>query len=104
VEALAPDILTRNGHATYLPGNRWILTDTSPDEERKQHVYLFDTRSRRTHSLGRYHSPPEYTGYWRCDTTPRGSPDGRNVIFDSPHGGNGRQMYLADIRGIVTAP
>jgi hypothetical protein len=29
------------------------------------------------------------------------SPDGRKVIIDSPHGGNGRQMYLIDISSIV---
>ena len=42
-----------------------------------------------------------YTGYWRCDTTPRFSPNGRRVIVDSPHGGNGRQMYLIDVSEIV---
>ena len=46
-------------------------------------------------------TPPEYRGEWRCDTTPRYSRDGRKVIFDSPHGGNGRQMYLADIGSII---
>ena len=29
------------------------------------------------------------------------SPDGRSVIIDSPHAGNGRQMYLIDITAIV---
>jgi hypothetical protein len=29
------------------------------------------------------------------------SPDGRSVVIDSPHGGNGRQMYLIDISAIV---
>jgi hypothetical protein len=100
-EAVAPDILTRDGHVSYLPGNRWILTDTSPDEQRKQHPYLFDTRTGRLAPLGHFYSPPEYTGFWRCDTTPRFSPDGRKVVVDSPHGGNGRQMYLIDISEIV---
>jgi Tol biopolymer transport system component len=93
--------MARDGHVSYLPGNRWILTDTSPDEQRKQHPYLFDTRTARIAPLGHFYSPPEYTGFWRCDTTPRFSPDGRKVIVDSPHGGNGRQMYLIDISEIV---
>jgi len=51
--------------------------------------------------LGHFHSPPEYTRVWRCDTTPRFSPDGKKVVFDSPHGGNGRQMYLVDVSAIT---
>ena len=47
--------------------------------------------------LGHFRLPPEYAGEWRCDTHPRFSPDGRKVVIDSAHGGNGRQMYLIDI-------
>ncbi|MBC7927317.1 MAG: hypothetical protein H7039_16835 [Bryobacteraceae bacterium] len=101
VEAVAPAVLTENGHATYLPGKRWFVTDTYPDKERRQHVYLFDTRTERRVALGSFLSPPAYTGYWRCDTTPRISPDGTKVIVDSPHGGDGRQMYLIDIGGLT---
>ena len=100
-QAVAPDVLTRNGHCSYVRGSRWILTDTSPDKERKQRVYLFDTVTSRRVELGAFYSPPEYTGVWRCDTTPRASADGRFVIFDSPHGGNGRQMYLVEIDGLL---
>ena len=96
-----PEVLTRNGHCNYLPGSRWILTDTGPDDKRMQEVYIYDTKTRRKVSLGFYHTPPEYRGKWRCDTTPRYSRDGRKVIFDSPHGGNGRQMYLVDIDPII---
>ena len=102
VEAVAPDVMTENGHNTYLPGKRWILNDTYPDkQERKQHVYLYDTQTGRKTPLGHFHSPPEYTGEWRCDTHPRYSPDGTKVVIDSPHGGNGRQLYLIDISEIV---
>jgi Tol biopolymer transport system component len=52
--------------------------------------------------LGAFRSPQEYTGEWRCDTHPRFSPDSRKVVIDSPHGGNGRQLYLIDISGIVS--
>ncbi len=100
-EVFAPDAMSVNGHASYLPGKRYIVSDTYPDENRMQHIYLYDTRTRKRLELGQFHSPPEYTGYWRCDTTPRFSPDGRKIIIDSPHGGNGRQMYLIDISGMV---
>ena len=55
----------------------------------------------RRYPLGHFRSPPAYTGEWRCDTHPRFSPDGRKVVIDSPHGGNGRQMYLIDASAIV---
>ncbi len=28
VEAIGPDVMTEDGHCSYLPGNRWILNDT----------------------------------------------------------------------------
>ena len=93
--------MTVNGHCTYLPGNRYILNDTYPDKQRNQNPYLYDLKTGRRHPLGHFHSPPAYTGEWRCDTHPRFSPSGKNVIIDSAHGGNGRQLYLIDISGIV---
>lgn len=101
VEVVGPDVMTVNGHCTYLPGNEWILNDTYPDRERKQNPYLYHVKSGKRHPLGPFFSPPQYTGEWRCDTHPRFSPDGKKVVIDSPHGGNGRQLYLIDISEIV---
>jgi len=101
-EVVGKGIMTRNGHCTYLPGNRWILNDTYPDKERKQHVYLYHVATGKTVPLGGFFLPPEYEGEWRCDTHPRFSPDGQSVIIDSPHTGAGRQMHLIDISTIIT--
>ncbi len=98
---IGKDIMNRNGHCSYLPGNEWVLNDTYPDRERKQTVYLYHVKTRRTVPLGRFYLPPEYKGEWRCDTHPRFSPDGRSVIIDSPHLGRGRQMHLIDISHII---
>ena len=100
VEVVGKGIMTRNGHCTYLPGNEWILNDAYPDKDRKQPVYLYHIPTQRTVSLGRFPSPPQYKGEWRCDTHPRLSPDGRTVTIDSPHAG-GRQMYLIDISAAI---
>ena len=104
VEVVGSEVMTVNGHCTYLPGNEWILNDTYPDRERKQHPYLYHVKSGARKPLGHFFSPPEYTGEWRCDTHPRFSPDGKKVVIDSPHGGNGRQLYLIDIRELVGGP
>lgn len=101
VEVVGKGIMTQNGHCSYLPGNKWILNDTYPDKERKQNVYLYNIATGRKVSLGSFYLPSQYKGEWRCDTHPRFSPDGRSVIIDSPHEGNGRQMHLIDISKIV---
>lgn len=101
VEVVGEGVMTENGHCTYLPGNAWILNDTYPDRRRLQHPYLYHVRTGARYPLGHFHSPPEYTGEWRCDTHPRFSPDGRKVVIDSPHGGAGRQLHLIDISEIV---
>ncbi len=101
VEVVGRGVMTRNGHCTYLPGNEWILNDTYPDRDRYQEVYLYHVSSGRKVVLGRFHSPPAYTGEWRCDTHPRASRDGKRVVIDSPHGGRGRQLHLLDIGAIV---
>lgn len=103
VNVIGKDEMPVNGHLSYLPGKRshWILNDTYPDKDRMQKPFLFDTRDRRTIPLGRFYAPPAYTGEWRCDTHPRISPDGRTVVIDSAHGGNGRQMYAIDISALI---
>jgi hypothetical protein len=103
VAAIGPDVMTVNGHCTYLPGNKWILNDAYPDKQRNQNVYLYEIATGKRVELGSFHSPNGYTGEWRCDTHPRFSPGGRWVTIDSPHGGNGRQVYLIDIRGVTKA-
>jgi hypothetical protein len=101
VEIVGQGVMTQNGHCSYLPGNEWILNDTYPDSERKQHVYLYHVATGKRVMLGHFEGPRGYDGEWRCDTHPRFSPDGKWVVIDSPHGGNGRQLYLIDIRAIV---
>lgn len=101
IEIVGKGVMAVNGHCTYLPGNEWILNDTYPDRQRKQNVYLYHVATGRRVPLGGFHLPLEYRGEWRCDTHPRFSPDGRTVVIDSPHTGQGRQMHLIDIREIV---
>ena len=105
VEWVGKEDMTQNGHQTYLPhtNNEWILNDTYPDQEyRKQTLYLYHVPTDKKVILGRFYQPPESQGEWRCDLHPRFSLDGRTVIFDSTHGGNGRQMYKVDIADVVS--
>ena len=110
VEPVGAGVMTVNGHNTYLPDppdanwepGEWILNDTYPQgPDRLQTVYLYHVPTGEKTVLGAFRSPPEYTGEWRTDTHPRLSRDGRTVCIDSPHGGDGRQLYALDISGIV---
>jgi hypothetical protein len=104
VEIVGEKAMTRNGHNTYLPvgsGTEWILNDTYPDGKRQQTVYLYHVPTKRRIDLGRFYLDPKYKGEWRCDTHPRSSNDGRTVAIDSPHGGDGRQVWLLDVSAIV---
>ncbi len=98
--------MTENGHCSYLPGNEWVLNDTYPggahlEGERNQQLYLYHVASGAKVLLGRFDTAPEYSGEWRCDLHPRFSPDGQSIVIDSVHAGNGRQMVLLDISGIL---
>lgn len=66
-----------------------------------QELYLFHIPSNRKVILGRFYSPPDYTGEWRCDLHPKCTTDGRKVIFDSTHGGDGRQIDILDINAVM---
>ena len=103
-ELVGKDVMTLNGHNTYVPQteNQWILCDTYPDRTaRRQTPYLYHVPSGKRRDLGHFYSPPLYQGEWRCDTHPRSSRDGRLVTIDSPHGGDGRQVWLLDVSEIV---
>lgn len=103
VEIVGADIMSRNGHNTYLPikNSEWILNDTYPDKNRNQKPYLYHVPTNRRIPLGEFLLPLVYQGEWRCDTHPRSSNDGRTICIDSPHLGNGRQLHLIDIEKII---
>ena len=91
-----------NGHNSYLPDKQWIVTDTYPrGANREQVVYLYHIPTSKKVEIGRFHLPKRYSGQSRCDTHPRLNRAGTHVVIDSAHQGNGRQLYMIDIRHIV---
>jgi len=99
VEQIGKTKMPTNGHQTYLPqhNNEWLVNDSYPLEDRLQHLYLYHIPSDKRIDLGKFKSPPAYTGELRCDLHPRTNRMGNKIIIDSTHGGNGRQMYLIEI-------
>ena len=92
----------RDGHQSHLPGHEdWMVYDAYPDAENKRPLLLLHIPTGRTVEVGRFLSPPEYGGPLRCDLHPRTSRSGTLLTIDSVHEGDGRQIYLLDIREII---
>ncbi|MFH1566575.1 MAG: hypothetical protein ABIL09_01150 [Gemmatimonadota bacterium] len=101
VRVVGRDLLTEDGHCSFSPDGRWLLTDTYPDRsESRRTLILYDLAGDRRVDVGRYYAPPDVTGEIRCDLHPRWSRDGRRVCFDSVHEGS-RQMYVVDVVDLV---
>ena len=101
IQPVGLNVMTKNGHCTYLPGNAWILNDCYPDENRFQTVYLYNVATQDTVTLGKFYLPPESRGEWRVDTHPRYNREGTQVCIDGVVEGKGRQLFLIDIKDIV---
>ncbi len=99
-EIVGEDVLTCDGHCSYSPDRRWILTDTYPDAERKRTLILYRPEDEQRIDVGRFYAPPELDGEIRCDLHPRWSRDGRQVCFDSVHEGH-RQIYVIDVGEVI---
>lgn len=99
---IGEEAMTGNGHNTYVPhtNNEWVLNDTYPNKDREITLYLYHIPTKKQVILGKFYSPEEYYGEWRCDLHPRCDQQGQRVFFDSTHEGM-RQMYFIDIRSIV---
>jgi len=103
VSGVGIDVMTQNGHNTYLPNtnNDWILNDTYPDQGRVQHPYLYQVSTNRKVPLADLLSPEQYQAEFRCDNHPSSSRSGTQVSLDSTHEGKGRQVYLIDVSKTV---
>ncbi len=97
---MGEDTLTADGHCSYSPDRKWILSDMYPDDSGDRVLFLYNPKQQRRIDIGRLFSPPELTGPLRCDLHPRWSRDGRSVCIDSAHEGY-RRIYIGDASDIV---
>ncbi|MBL8764628.1 MAG: hypothetical protein JNM07_10210 [Phycisphaerae bacterium] len=98
----APGELTCDGHCTFSPDGRWVLTDGYPDRRTRQPLWLWDTTRNEGWEIGRYPTPRELDGPVRVDLHPRFSRDGTRVCIDSamPRSGDTaprRRMFVCDV-------
>jgi hypothetical protein len=97
---VSPDLLTEDGHPSYLSDGRYLVTDTYPDKYGEQTLLLFDSKNGELNFLDKLFSPLQFTGETRCDFHPRVSFLKRFICIDCIVQGK-RAMRLYDISPLV---
>lgn len=97
-ERLGNGLLDYDGHGTFSPDGKWLVTDTYPGAGmNEQKIYLMDMKTQAVLPLGRYKEPEEFSKGWRCDIHCRWSPKGDMIGFNSSHTGS-RQVYIMKLQ------
>ncbi|MDJ0688884.1 MAG: hypothetical protein QNJ41_10265 [Xenococcaceae cyanobacterium MO_188.B32] len=91
-----------DGHPSFSPNKRWILTDTYPDKSRKQHLLLYEVATEKLIELGSFFAPLKFSNASRCDLHPRWRPDNNAISIDSTYEGQ-RMTYILDVSAIVNS-
>jgi len=98
---LGKGILDYDGHGTFSPDGKWMVTDTYPGRgTNEQKLYLMDMASEAVLPLGRFVHPLEFRENGKdaqCDLHPRWSPNGDMIGFNSVTTGE-RQVYILKLK------
>ena len=94
---LGNGLLDFDGHGTFSPDGKWMLTETYPSEALyEQYLYLMNMNSEAVLPLGRYVHPPAFRKQGKsaqCDLHGRWSPKSDMIGFNSVTTGQ-RQVYI----------
>lgn len=91
--------LNTDGHCSYSPDGKYIITDTYPNRKRLASVYLCTEEDNRSRRISRVFSPFRYDNDCRCDLHPRWNRVGNKVCIDSVHEGK-RGLYVIDVSAV----
>lgn len=98
----APNLLREDGHCSFSPDRRWLVTDTYPDQARLRTLKLVRVADEACIDIGAFYAPPELDGPTRVDLHPRWNREGTQLCIDSAHEGT-RQMYVADVEPVTNS-
>lgn len=88
--------LNTDGHCSYSPDGKYIITDTYPNRKRIAAVYLCTEEDNCSRRIARVSAPFRYDNDCRCDLHPRWNRKGDKVCIDSVHGGR-RGLYVINV-------
>jgi len=109
IRPIGEGILNEDGHCSWSPDGRWMLTDTYPDEKQYRTLMLYDYGKKIKIDIAKFYSVPDkkygLVENWnisgaRCDLHPRWDRSGTQVCVDSVHKGS-RQMYILDVEELL---
>ncbi|WP_035052191.1 TolB family protein [Carnobacterium pleistocenium] len=86
--------LTNDGHPSYSPDGKYIVTDTYPNKNRMTSIFL--AHNDKVQPLARVFAPFKYDNELRCDLHPRWNRAGNEISFDSVFEGK-RGLYIVSI-------
>ncbi len=94
-----PELKT-DGHCSYSPNGKFIITDTYPNRKRLASIYLCTEEDNCSRRIARVFAPFRYDNDCRCDLHPRWNRKVDRICIDSVHNGK-RGLYVIPIKQVV---
>ena len=102
VSVIGENCLTENGHMTYSADEKWLLSDTYPDQiSNERLLILYHVEKHQRYDIGSFYTDPNLGKPNRCDLHPRWSTDAGQICIDSVHEQT-RQMYIIDVSDLTS--
>lgn len=90
--------LTEDGHPSFSPDGKYVVTDTYPDRNRIQSIKIMDGNNinENVNVIAKVFSPFKYDNDTRCDLHPRWNRNSDKICFDSVFEGS-RGLYYSNL-------
>jgi hypothetical protein len=93
--AVGEGFLKDDGHCSFAPDGRWIVTDRIDPDTREKSLMVYDVEARRGVVIGRFPPGDDPAGDLCCNLHPRWSRTGHAISFDAIAADGTRQLHLA---------